>query len=218
MLHILMLIVGLVSAEPVKVAVIDSGMLPVVSQMAPMCKTGHRDFTGTGMKDEYLHGTNVSGLINQHTGTTDPEKYCQIIIKVFSKKSNAPSPGEASIKAFKYVKTLNVDIVNYSAGGSNETLEETKAVKALINSGVMFISAAGNEGQDLSVYGYYPAESDPRVIVVGNTGMSSNYGTPVDIVIDGNKKSAYGITLSGSSQSTAIYTGLMIKRLINDRK
>ena len=74
---------------------------------------------------------------------------------------------------------------------------------------------AGNEGQEGC--NYYPACYDSRIIVVGSSNQngvrldSSNYSSKVDAYMDGYEVKADGITHSGTSQSTAKMTGILVK-------
>ena len=48
------------------VAVIDTGIDAQAFNRHVLCKTGHKDFTGTGIQDRHGHGTHISGLIDQY--------------------------------------------------------------------------------------------------------------------------------------------------------
>lgn len=69
---------------------------------------------------------------------------------------------------------------------------------------------------------YYPAMYDDRIVVVGNGTSqnsrvpSSNWGTYVDSWFDGmNKSGEYGSKMGGTSQATAIQTGIIIRDVQN---
>ena len=56
------------SAPAIKVAIIDTG---IAEKQAHLCKSGHKDFTYTGLKSENNHGPNISGLIDKEVNSDD---------------------------------------------------------------------------------------------------------------------------------------------------
>jgi hypothetical protein len=76
--------------------------------------------------------------------------------------------------------------------------------------GVKIVVAAGNNGMELKKgCNFYPACHKyflHNMIVIGNLhNRDSNYGEIIDYMIDGNRKGFP--RMSGTSQSTAIFTG-----------
>lgn len=198
-----------VHSKLLKVAVVDTGLNSLTG--APLCDSGHADFSGTGTtsdSNEYSHGSNVTSLIVQEAGTTG---YCIIVVKIFDAHGVV-----ATTSALQYLVALHPDIVNLSWGGLREIKSETAAIKALLDGGTQIVAAAGNNGINLNKRGctFYPSCADDRIIMVGNSNESSNYGHRVDVVLDGNDKVGGGSALTGSSQSCAIYTGRLIKALL----
>ena len=122
-------------------------------------------------------------------------------------------------EAFEYLLKVKPDVINLSGGGKGRIPKEQRAVKNLLNAGVVIVAASGNEATNLNKNcNYFPACYDKRIIVVGNTAKSSNYGNKVvDITLDGNNINVLGKVMSGSSQSTAIFTGLLTENLIRNR-
>ncbi len=196
----------------IRVAVVDSGFDAQRFPSVPLCADSHRDFTGSGvLSDEIGHGNNVTSLIARHATGAD---YCLIIIKVFTRTSTMKEYTDG----LKYVETIGADVVNLSLSGTKYNYEEAYAIERLLDKGTLILAAAGNKGWDLSFSCLvYPACIDSRIIVVGNVGRG-NVGTPVDVVINGNKQNAGGITMSGTSQSTAIFTGHIVRALNEKRK
>ncbi len=217
------------SAKMIKVAVIDTGYTNFIGKDdLPMCEGLHADFTEDKIfmkeppsdKNLSMHGTNIASLIDKNIDSSKKDKYCLIIINYFSKNGKVDSNN--SYLSISYAINIGADIINYSGGGFGEIPEETKAVKRALDRGIIFVAAAGNEGKDLSISKFYPAMADPRVIVVGNVDEkrnrlpSSNFGSDVDVWEMGNKVNAGGVTLTGTSQSTAIVTGKIIDKLITE--
>jgi subtilisin family serine protease len=218
----------------IKVAVIDTGLDESLLNKDYLCKTGHKDFTGTSLVDRSGHGTHISGLIDQNVkdmfienGETVPNilakkvNYCQIILKFYDPLSHENIG--PTIQSLRYAIELKVDYINYSAGGNSFSMEEKKLIKKALDLGIKVIVAAGNDGLDLSVYSYYPANHDSRLVVVGNMknarehNISSNYGPNVKVWEIGTNRVSFGLNggmsrMTGTSQATAIHTGKMIRK------
>lgn len=214
--------------KPVVIAVIDSGFgYRNKGHSAHLCKYGHKDFSidrqfskdyGTVDPvplDYNDHGTNVVGIIDENT----KNNFCIVIIKYFS--DNAPPESNLfnSFKAIEYANNINADVINYSGGGPFTDVRERSAVSAYLDSGGIFIAAAGNYNENIDVNPFYPASYDSRIIVVGNNDPSgkrsktSNYGSTVDRWEMGEKVSYEGITHTGTSQATAKATSKVVNDL-----
>jgi subtilisin family serine protease len=202
--------------HPKTVAVIDTGIADAVLKEgyeAGICKFGHKDFTGEGLTDKDGHGTNVSGLINRGAHGSN---YCQVIIKFYDPYNNIRNM-KHWLAAIRYAIDLKVDYINLSGGGKSPLPGEKDLIEEALNKGIKVVVAAGNENADLEEQPYYPAFYDPRIIVVGNgrdelhRSLMSNYGTRVTVWRKGDNQTAHGITQTGTSQATAIYTGELIK-------
>lgn len=194
-----------------RIAVIDTGFDSKYTGKVNLCSSGHKDFTGTGIQDTHGHGTHVAGLIAQNA-----LDYCLVIIKFYDKNSNS---FKSSISALKWAIAQDVDIINYSAGGTEPNELERKYVVQALDKGILVVAAAGNEASNLAVTAYYPAAYDRRAIVVGNLTESgtraptSNYDGPVDLMVIGTNRKSLNGTMSGTSQSTAIVTGVIAQQI-----
>lgn len=205
---ILLILMNLdVYAKPIKIGVIDTGFSYSNKHNIKFCKNEHFDATGTSLNDINGHGTNIIGLISNNISNFN---YCIVIIKFFN--NNGGNSLSALIKSLRYALSIKVNILNLSLGGYGFSQEEKTLISKILDSGTSVVAAAGNDRVNLDVKcSYYPACYDKRIHVIGNTSLNSNYGTIVDFKIDGNKKQSLGITLSGSSQSTAIFTNFLIR-------
>lgn len=210
-----LLAVTVAFADPIKVAVIDTGA-PYV-QIQP-CDEGSKDFTGTGLEDVHGHGSNISSIIDTYASGSD---YCQIYLKYYTTKGDNLS---TSIAAWKEAIRLKVQVINYSGGGTSFSSEEAKVVKEALDAGIFVFAAAGNEKTDLTKKcNYYPACLDSRIVKVGckdsqgNLCPQSNHGKGV-LYANGFQVKAGGQTLTGTSQATAIITGKFIKFFDKARK
>lgn len=205
------------SAKDITVAVIDTGLMDKVYKLKDnhLCATGHKDFTRTGLSDNIGHGTNVSGLIQYESKGTS---YCQYIIKYTDTyNKNAIN---SYLEALTYAISLKPTIINLSLGATVANDIENTLIKKALDTGIKVIAAAGNEGKELGKdgYGYYPAQVDKRVIVIGATDYQghkadfSNYGSIVDYwAIGVNRQGSFSdMEFSGTSQATASYTGTLV--------
>jgi subtilisin family serine protease len=206
------------SAPAIKVAIIDTG---IAEKQAHLCKSGHKDFTYTGLKSENNHGPNISGLIDKEVNS---DKYCQVILKFWDDKSEVSSTHN-SISALKEAIAQKVNFINYSAGGKGFNAQEYVLIEQALDMGITIVAAAGNEGMNLDEKcDFYPACYDSRIIVVGNLkedgqlNPTSNYGSRVTKYIVGTNRCANSICLTGTSQATAVMTGTLIKSRLKSLK
>jgi subtilisin family serine protease len=218
--------------KTITVAVIDTGFGYKGRGLgAKLCKYGHKDFTYgeyTGDFDTVDqvpldvggHGTNIVGLIDEQAKYSGVD-YCIVVIKYHEGFNNDFGSAENEIRAIKYATAIGADFINISGGGMKYSQEETEAIKSFLDSGGHVIAAAGNEHVNLRKYKYYPAMSDPRVVIVGSVDKEgrissfSNYGDSVRLWENGESAEAYGIYNTGTSQSTAIATGKVLAHLKN---
>lgn len=199
-----------VQAGP-RVAVLDTGY-NYKTGTAKLCATGHHDFTKEGLTDGHssLHGTNIASLISNYAAGAD---HCIVLLKIISKSGHANN--RAYYAALSYAAEQKFEIINLSISGKGYEPEEARLVKTLLNRGATVIAAAGNDGINMDIEGcvVYPACVDKRIYVVGSKLDSSNRGAEVDIYLPGRNYKAGGVTLSGTSQATAQFTGLVIRKL-----
>lgn len=200
-LLLILLFPSLLFAKTIKVAIIDSGLDNL--QGVKLCKSGLIDLTNSSMKSEYFkHGNNITHIIVDNLETED---YCVYHIKAFSDVTKSI----ADTQAFAIAILLGVDIINYSAGGAGGDIYEEAVVALAVAKGIKVFVAAGNDGHNLDKNcNYFPAcYKIAKLNVVGNLrNKTSNYGKIVNIVKDGNNVKSGGVTLTGSSQSTALAT------------
>lgn len=219
-------------SKTIKIAVIDTGYSNTVfREDVNLCPGEHADFVNNDLflskppVDSILekHGTNIAFLIDSQIDKKYKDSYCLVIIRYYSYKPKLDYLDKSN-KAIEYAISIGADYINYSAGGKTQNPLETKLVKTALDKGIVFVAAAGNESENLDTKTFYPAMSDPRVIVVGNVDGnnnrvdSSNYGKVVDVWEVGHEASAGGVTLTGTSQATAIVTGKLVNSKIEKEK
>lgn len=220
------------NAKQLKVMVIDTGYdfkskwAFYSGPKAKLCNNGHKDFTGAGLIDNDGHGTHIANLIGR---IADDSNYCIMIAKFYDAKNIFSANN--TVKAFKYAIEQNVDIINYSAGGSQPIQEECDVVKKALNRGIIIVAAAGNNSSNLVTEKFFPAMCDDRVLKISNVdsakrtiASTSNYS---DETISVRGTNVISLTpndsiaqKSGTSQAAAIYTGKLIKTLqiLNNRR
>lgn len=216
----------------VVVAVVDTGIDPnhpflknniFVTNGTSSTRNYGIDFS-TGRKskfrpmDEHGHGTHVSGIVK----SIFPEVKI-LPLKYYNPNASGADNLDATIKALKYAVDHNVDIINYSGGGPEASLEELKVLKEAERKGILVVAAAGNEESNIDKKStrYFPASYGLSNIITvtaydQNLKVTSpfNYGSKtVDIAAPGYRiKSAlpFGRAgyLTGTSQATAFVSGV----------
>ncbi len=169
------------------------------------------------------HGTHCAGIIaataNNKIGIAGVAS--NIDAKIMALKIHGGTNGKGTIAdailAIKYATVMGADIVNMSWGSTtkNKALQQ-----AISEAPMLFITAAGNTGDDNDKVPVYPASYDlPNVISVtfinqyGYITSKSNYGkNSVDVAAPGmnimsTSVGAYS-TMSGSSMAAPHITGL----------
>jgi len=203
----------------IRVAVLDSGINFNNSNRYYLCTEGHYDATGTGLADREGHGTNVAGLIAQGI---NPKTHCIVMIKFFNTYGyiSKYKPYPTMLDAWNHLKELNPAYVNMSLSGWEFWQEEFNTIKYLLRNGAKITIAAGNESVDFDKAGciIFPAcyrVNNPNFHVVGAPDLiRSNRGGPVQYFEFGLNQRAWGVTKTGTSQSSAVH---MAKWLMQDK-
>lgn len=233
--------------EDVKVAVVDTGVdphHPLVSgnMISPKSNEGERRPTANsfgidfskGSTDKYApfdqngHGTHIAGIIK----SVFPDVK-MLALKYYNPKASGYDNLVSTLAALKHAVDANVDIINYSGGGPEPSIEEFRILKEAERKGILVVAAAGNNRSniDMKKNAYYPASYNlSNIITVTaydkslNILQSSNYGAQkVHIAAPGHKIASalpmgrYGY-LTGTSQATAFVSGVaaMMKSMFPD--
>lgn len=182
-----------------------------------LCKSGHKDFTGTGIQDHDGHGTNISGIIAKIAYKAN---YCIVEIKCIDKDR---VKGNSLIDSINYATKIHVDIMNMSLYGHGFNPKEYEAIENALNHGIKIVAAAGNDGkyESMACYPPYPALYDKRIYSVksldwnGKLSSFSTYGPDFnskevgDNVLSLLPDNMIG-RMSGTSQATAVKTAKLI--------
>jgi subtilisin family serine protease len=222
------------AGKQVKVIVIDTGFDYSYMKQANLCPSGHKSFLeeiyplrnpddkdtpvyAPWNEDLHGHGTNIVGLLAQYARAD----YCVVIYRYYSPTTRND---KASTLAWQAAADSDADVIVYSGGGLAPIAAEKAAVKKALIKGKIIFAAAGNEMHDLDGNcNYYPACYYRRIVVVGDLKYdntlqeSSNYGDCVDFYANGVNQSAFGRTMTGTSQANAIVAGKLIAEISKEK-
>lgn len=178
-------------ANPIKVAVIDTGV-----------DYNHRDLKGAVIKgantvagnrdpfDGHGHGTHVAGIIGAHedgSGIVGVAAGAQIYA-VKSLDDGGEGPEDGIAQGVMDAVNAGCKVINMSLGGPLDVQALRDAVAEANRRGVLVVVAAGNEESEDD--NHFPA-AYPEVLAVGATmpnderAFFSNYGSFVDIAAPG---------------------------------
>jgi subtilisin family serine protease len=148
---------------------------------------------------------------------------CVMAVRYYSDTATGAQNLANTVKAINYAVDHGANIINYSGGGAEFSIQEMQAIQRAEKKGVLFVAAAGNEYQDTDQGGnaYYPAAYGlSNIIAVSATNIrnqilpSSNWGkkhvhvaAPGEGIFSTLPKGRYGY-LTGTSQATAYVSGL----------
>ena len=239
-------------SDDVVIAVIDTGVDYTHSDLADNIWTNPGEIAGNGIDDDgngYVddvygydfyandadpmdtdgHGTHVAGTIGAVGHNSSGVTGVAWDVSIMALRFLGPGGGYTSdaIAAVNYVTAMrqagvNVVATNNSWGGGGSSQSLSDAIAAGYEAGVLFISAAGNDGTNNDVLPHYPSnDTGSGVISVAATTRTnslasfSNYGIDsVDLAAPG--ASIYSTTpgnsydtYSGTSMATPHVSGVI---------
>ncbi len=177
--------------------------------------------------DDNDHGTHVAGIIgavgNNGVGVAGVAWDVQLMALKFL-SSGGSGPVANAIECIDYAIARQADIMNNSWGGGGFSNALSEAIEGARQMGILFVAAAGNDGEDNDRFPTFPASypHDNVVSVASTTRVESlssfsNFGeTRVDIAAPGSSivsadnsgDSAYK-TQSGTSMAAPHVSGIM---------
>ena len=173
------------------------------------------------------HGTHVAGIVgavgNNRLGTVGVAWSVQLMgLRFLSDEGEGFT--SSAIACIDYARLKGADIINASWGGGPRSRGLERAIRRAGSDGILFVTAAGNEGQDLEISPVYPPGYEAaNIIVVAASDerdrflTSSNWGqTLVDIAAPGRSiYSCWGTgdrnyqTASGTSMAAPCVAGAL---------
>lgn len=173
----------------VKIAILDSGIDTDHPDFSSKI-IAHKDFIGTGIDDQYGHGTHVAGIAaastNNSIGISGTCPACGLIIgKVLN--DNGSGPDSVIIQGIIWASDQGAKVINMSFTGAGNSTAKQDAIDYAWNKGAVLVAAAGNNSDTNKAY---PAANN-RVIAVAaidnndQIASFSNYGTWVDVAAPG---------------------------------
>lgn len=207
-----------------RVVIVDTGLRPELLVAEYMCKDVAQISDSRSLVPKELHGTTVTSIVAQDINYKD---YCITMIKLdlINKVKN-----DIPLESYTLINQLhNVKYVNMSYRWPKYNHQDYLEIKKGIESGIIYIAAAGNERADIgAACTIYPAcyarllerEEDPynskrnylrsRFKIVGAIANYTNYGSVVDVYLTGTD---IGTPPSrGTSMAAAEYTGMMVRK------
>jgi subtilisin family serine protease len=174
------------SNNPIRVAIIDSGVLAEHPQLKGLIAAS-KDFSGEGIEDRVGHGTVVAIIATNAQAKPEPTekeaKSSLIIAKVTRMKDGKAVPTRNKvIAAIKWVAERKARIVNLSLGfpddddpGNDQLCDTIAHLKDIV-----FVAAAGNSGPQVRVF---PAACDVKNLI--SVTVQAPWGGPGDIAAPG---------------------------------
>ncbi|MCL4367595.1 MAG: S8 family peptidase [Actinobacteria bacterium] len=210
------------TADPVKVAVVDTGIDTNHPDLAGNLKGGMSAVSYTrSYNDDNGHGSHVAGIIaavNNSIGVVGVAPAADLYaVKVLDR--NGSGYLSDIIEGLQWVVTNHLNVVNMSLGTSSYSSSFDAAVQQTIASGVVVVAAAGNSGPGINTV-MYPAKFAGVIAVSATNSDSSNTiapfssrGPEVDLAAPGvsvfstYKNQSYA-TLSGTSMASPHVAGV----------
>ena len=173
--------------------------------------------------DDDGHGTHVAGTIgaqgNNAVGVAGVAWDVQLMALKFLGADGRGSTADA-LKAVNYARENGANIANNSYGGGPSSTSFQNAINRFVDSGGIFVAAAGNHGRNNDINPYYPANYDNVISVAASTDRDtrasfSGYGVnTVDIAAPGESilstiPGGRYARFNGTSMATPVVSGAL---------
>ena len=183
----------------VKLAIVDSGINPALSEFAGRIDPASRDVASNRvLSDEDGHGTAVAATA---AAARNDSQNVGIAFDATIISLRADSPGtctdpngdgcsfyDTAIAAgVDAARVAGAKVINMSLGGSPPDSTLLAAMQRAVNAGIILVISAGNDGEDPNLgnnadpFALVPAQTFPgQVIIAGSVGVASAGGTDID--------------------------------------
>ena len=169
----------------VKVGVIDTGISEYVKNLPEVVKW--YNMLNPGVSRPHSHGSHVTGTIWEATRGTNTQIYSYDVMNARSEDQRNVSES-GMINAMDQCIADGVQVINMSICAGVHSNSKEAAVQRVLDAGIVFVNAAGNEGMDLDAPGNESCPSEMEgLICVGaydiyhDPADFTNYGTCVDV-------------------------------------
>lgn len=198
----------------INVAVVDAGL--VYNENSSLFRAVQNQDKYSGPSVDYSHGSHVHGIVYLLSENTNIRHYN------FFKSGIGSQQIADLVDSIKGAINDKSRIINLSLGGATPDFDEYSVLKDGQKSGIVFVSAAGNDGDNLTDKHYFPSSYSKKgllknLISVANfvskdkINPSSNHSGEVFIGAIGTEMPSYCISnmevpcyLSGTSQATPV--------------
>lgn len=210
---ILLFLLSFSANATLRVLIIDTGLSYNRTELISYVEKGHKF-----QNDEHGHGTHITDLILRNAC---PQ--VKIIPCKFQGKGIQNSL-RAEVQCLKMGLKLNVDLVNMSLSGTSYSKSEYEILKKYEERSIPVHIAIGNEGRYLSQKGFktYPSQLKlNNIIRIGelfknklseHTNISTNTRYIAGAFWAASIEEGKSVYMRGTSQATANYTSLIIKK------
>lgn len=152
----------------VPIAILDTGISSTHADLSGKVAKA-KDFTKSGTKDVYGHGTHVAGSAaartNNGTGVAGTCPECVLYnVKVLGNNGSGSWANIAS--GIVWAKDNGAKVISMSFGAYSPSSTVQLAINQAWSDGVVLAAAAGNDGQN---WGFYPAAFDNVIAVAATT-------------------------------------------------
>ena len=162
--------------------------------------------------DDHYHGTHVAGIAAAEVGngldTAGHCGRCSIMALKFIKSDGFGTDADA-IRAIEYATKMGAQIINSSWGSPSYSKALEESFAASTRAGAFHAVAAGNDGEDLTTFAFYPA----KFRYPGMVTVSALYETNIYIPVWSNYGRLWSHAASAGAEVQSTVPGNGLKRL-----
>jgi len=204
------------NADPIKVAIIDTGISKDHPDLAANIKGGVNTINPTkSWNDDNGHGSHVAGIVGALNNSIGVIGAAPLVDLYAVKVLNRNGSGFLSdvIEGIQWAVANGMQIANMSLGTSSDVQAFHDAITAAYNAGMVLVAAAGNSGGAVNYPAAYPEviavsaiDSNNNLADFSSRGPEVNLAAPGVSIYSTYKGTGYA-TLSGTSMAAPHVTG-----------